>query len=60
MEKNDITPNLRLEPSDLDKADVTHIETGRVGASALEDETLMSGESQERVSYQDCQPSLPG
>jgi len=54
MEKNEITPSLRLEAhqttSDFDKADITHIETGRVGISALEDETLMSGESQERVS----------
>jgi hypothetical protein len=54
MEKNEITPSLRLEAhqttSDFDKADITHIETGRVGVSALEDETLMSGESQERVS----------
>ena len=53
MEKNEITPSLRLEnhqtSSDFDKADITHIETGRVGVAALEDETLMSGESQERV-----------
>jgi hypothetical protein len=54
MEKNDITPSLRLEnhrtASDLDKADITHVEASRNGVSALEDETLMSGESQERVS----------
>lgn len=53
MEKNEITPSLRQEAhrsmSDIDKADVKHIETGRVGVSALEDENLMSGESQERV-----------
>ena len=53
MEKNEITPSLRLDDhqttSDFDKADITHIETGRVGVAALEDETLMSGESQERV-----------
>jgi hypothetical protein len=53
MEKNEITPSLRLDAhhttADFDKADITHIETGRVGLSALEDETLMSGESQERV-----------
>jgi len=49
MEKNDITPSLRPESTELEKKDVTHVESTRMGIAALEDETLMSGETQERV-----------
>jgi hypothetical protein len=53
MDKQDITPSLRPEvnrtTSDLEKATVAHVERSRPGVSALEDEALMSGESQERV-----------
>lgn len=56
MEKDEITPSLRPEAnrttSELEKATVTHVEKTRLGVSALEDETLMSGERQERVSRQ--------
>lgn len=54
MDKQDITPSLRPEVnrtvSDLEKATVKHVEQSRPGISALEDEVLMSGERQERVS----------
>lgn len=55
MDKHDITPSLRPEAgrtaSELEKANVKHVERSAPGFSALEDEALMSGESQERVSY---------
>lgn len=54
MEKNDITPTLRPEAnrtnSELEKATATHVERAAPGVSALEDETLMSGERQEKAS----------
>jgi hypothetical protein len=54
MDKHDITPSLRPEvnrtTSDLEKATVTHVERSGPGVSVLEDEALMSGERQERVS----------
>lgn len=56
MDKHEITPSLRPEvernTSDLEKATVKHVERSAPGLSALEDEALMSGESQERVSHQ--------
>lgn len=65
MDKQDITPSLRPEvnrtTSDLEKATVAHVERSRPGVSALEDEALMSGESQERVSpHCDTFKVLPG
>lgn len=58
MEKNDITPSLRPEAnrtnSDLEKATATHVERTGPGVSALEDETLMSGERQEKVCLGVC------
>jgi hypothetical protein len=54
MGKDEITPSLRPEAnrttSELEKATVAHVEKTRLGVSALEDEALMSGERQERVS----------
>ena len=53
IEKNEITPSLRPEAnrtnSELEKATATHVERTAPGFAALDDETLMSGERQEKV-----------
>lgn len=53
-ENIDTTPSLRADgdrtDSELEKGTDKHVEHAGSGLSALNDETLMSGESQEKVS----------